>query len=257
MLLTTVHDRADLAATFAADPALHAYELGDLDDHFWPYTTWYRLRGGHSVALLYTGAEFGPILLALSRPDRAAELRALVTELLPVLPRSFYAHVTGGAQDVLDNDYKVVDHGVHRKMALENFAPVTGEPTVTLTRADLADLRELYAAAYPDNSFDARMLDAGDYTGIRRDGRLVAVAGLHVRSTTRRIAAIGNVTTLPEVRGQGLAAVAVSALCTRLRETVEHIGLNVKADNTAAVGLYERLGFVTVSDYQEVSATAR
>ncbi|MEV6521942.1 GNAT family N-acetyltransferase [Longispora sp. NPDC051575] len=257
MLLTTVHDREDLGTRFSADAALHAYELGDLDDFFWPYTTWYRLRGGQCTALVYTGAEFGPILLALSRPDRDEELRSLVTHLLPVLPRRFYAHVTGGAHHILAKEYEVTDHGVHRKMALVDFTPVTGEPTVVLTPADLGELRELYDRAYPGNTFDARMLDGGDYVGIRRDGRLVAVAGLHVHSPSRRIAALGNVTTLPELRGQGLAAVAVSALCTRLLETVDHIGLNVKADNVSAIGLYERLGFVAASDYQEISATAR
>jgi hypothetical protein len=38
----SVHDRTELAAELRKDPALHAYELGDLDDFFWPYTSWFR-----------------------------------------------------------------------------------------------------------------------------------------------------------------------------------------------------------------------
>ncbi|WP_018350390.1 GNAT family N-acetyltransferase [Longispora albida] len=254
-MLRTVHDRQELAALFEPDPGLHLYELGDLDDYFWPYTTCYRMPAGRTAALVYTGAAFGPLLLALGRPDTAAEQRELLSALQPVLPRSFYAHVTNGAEDVL-SDYRVSDHGVHLKMLLKGFAPASGEPVVRLGPDDLTELQELYAAAYPDNSFDPRMLGAGEYAGIRRDGRLVAVAGVHIHSRSRRIAALGNVTTLPELRGQGLAAVAASALCRTLLSTVDHIGLNVQADNTAAVSLYQRLGFEITAEYREMAVTS-
>jgi len=44
-------------------------------------------------------------------------------------------------------------------------------------------------------------------------------------------------------------------LCVRLRRTVDHIGLNVKADNAAAIRLYEGLGFEVVAEYLESSFT--
>ena len=58
-------------------------------------------------------------------------------------------------------------------------------------------------------------------------------------------------------RAYGDLAAVVAALCVRLRETVEHVTLNVKADNTAAVRLYERVGFSRVADYDECVLTAR
>src|SRR5829696_8417682 len=59
----SVHDREELAALLRRDPGLHAYELGDLDDFFWPYTSWF--RHGDAVALLYHGLAV-PTLIALA-----------------------------------------------------------------------------------------------------------------------------------------------------------------------------------------------
>lgn len=42
----------------------------------------------------------------------------------------------------------------------------------------------------------------------------------------------------------------------RLGRTVDHIGLNVRADNATAVGLYRRLGFREVSEFTEATFTA-
>ncbi len=55
--LVCLHDRAALERWLRRDPRLHLYELGDLDDFFWPHTIWYGLEDRSellSVALLYT-----------------------------------------------------------------------------------------------------------------------------------------------------------------------------------------------------------
>ncbi|GAA2711947.1 GNAT family N-acetyltransferase [Micromonospora olivasterospora] len=49
----------------------------------------------------------------------------------------------------------------------------------------------------------------------------------------------------------------MSALCARLRARVDHVTLNVRADNTAAVRLYERLGFTRVADFTECGLRRR
>ncbi len=64
-----------------------------------------------------------------------------------------------------------------------------------LTAADLPALQTLYAAAYPGNWFDSRMLGTGQYVGIWQGDRLMAVAGIHVYSPSYKIAALGNITT--------------------------------------------------------------
>ena len=97
------------------------------------------------------------------------------------------------------------------------------------------------------------MLETGRYVGIRRDRELVCVAGVHVWSPTWRVAAVGNVATLPEERGNGLATAACARLCRILLDDgIETISLNVRADNHAAIRAYEKLGFAHAADYVEV-----
>ncbi|PWU57526.1 GNAT family N-acetyltransferase [Micromonospora globispora] len=250
------HDRAVLAELLGRDPVLHAYQLGDLDDFFWPYTSWF--RRGNQVALLYHGVEL-PTLLAFAAPADSAELAALLTDLAPLLPARLWAHLSPRLDATLDRWFHLEDAAPHHRMALTDparLARVTpaGAP---LSPADLPELLALYAAAYPGNWFDPRMLDTGQYVGIREAGELVAVAGVHVWSPTWRVAALGNVTTHPRARGRGLGGAAVAALCARLRDSVDHVTLNVRADNTAAVRLYQRLGFTPVADFVECGLRAR
>jgi predicted GNAT family acetyltransferase len=101
------------------------------------------------------------------------------------------------------------------------------------------------------------MLQTGQYIGVRHDGELLAVAGVHVWSPSYGVSALGNVTTHPRARGHGLAKAAVAALCDRLRKTVDHISLNVHADNAAAIAVYTSLGFTPVAHYSEFTFSAR
>jgi ribosomal protein S18 acetylase RimI-like enzyme len=97
------------------------------------------------------------------------------------------------------------------------------------------------------------MLETETYFGIRRDGVLVSVAGVHVVSRSHRAAALGNITTDPSVRGQGLARIATAAVCRCLLDrNVDLIGLNVESQNAAAIGVYRKLGFERVAGYDEV-----
>ncbi|MET8323103.1 GNAT family N-acetyltransferase [Micromonospora sp. NPDC005189] len=250
------HDRAVLARLLGRDPVLHAYQLGDLDDFFWPYTSWF--RRGEQVVLLYHGVD-PPTLLAFAAPADTAALAVLLAEVTPVLPARLYAHLSPGLTDALAGSFRLDPGGRHHRMALTDRARLAAVAPagVLLGPADLPRLRDLYARAYPDNWFDARMLDTGQYLGVREGGELVAVAGVHVFSPAYGVAALGNVTTHPRCRGRGLGAAVVAALCARLRESVTHVTLNVKADNAAAVRLYERVGFTRVADHDEWTLTAR
>ncbi|MGN9778948.1 GNAT family N-acetyltransferase [Micromonospora sp. H33] len=256
MAVRAEHDRAVLADLLGRDAVLHAYQLGDLDDFFWPYTSWF--RRGEAVALLYHGA-VPATLLAFAAPARVAELAALLGELAPVLPARLYAHLSPGLEPALAGTFTVETSGGHLKMALTDPVRLAAVPPAgaVLGAADLPALRRLYAEAYPGNWFDPRMLGTGQYVGVRDGGDLVSVAGVHVWSPRYRVAAIGNVTTHPRARGRGLGTAVVAALCARLRASVDHVTLNVKADNGPAVRLYERLGFTRVAEYGEFTLSAR
>lgn len=39
--LRVLKDRGEIEGFLRGDPALHVYSIGDLDDFFWPHTTWF------------------------------------------------------------------------------------------------------------------------------------------------------------------------------------------------------------------------
>ena len=101
------------------------------------------------------------------------------------------------------------------------------------------------------------MLKTGQYIGYRVDGRLLSVGGVHVYSPTYRVAALGNITTHPDFRNQGLGRAVTAKLCISLREKVDVIGLNVKQDNRSALRVYQSLGFNISVEYGEFSLEKR
>lgn len=262
MNVLCVHSKEEIERFCRRNPALHVYALGDLDDFFWPHTTWYALRDGAEVrqlVLLYSGQPL-PVVLAYAEPP-IAQMSDLMREIVRLLPRRFYAHLTKGIAEVLGDAYSSTSHGAYHKMSLTAPARVfeiDGSAAVALSAADTEDLLALYAAAYPGNWFMPRMLETGFYFGVRRGETLVSVAGVHVYSAPYRAAALGNIATRPDARGQGLATVATARLCQELGHAgVESIGLNVKADNRSAIACYEKLGFERIADYGEYTFTAR
>jgi ribosomal protein S18 acetylase RimI-like enzyme len=261
MAVVDLHDRDAIAAVLRRNAPAHVYELGDLDDFDWPYTRWFGWEDGHrleQVALLYTQPEV-PVLIAISE-EPAASMSELVREILPALPSPLYVHVSPSLLDIFRERYAVEHEQPHLKLALTRPEALAGAalPVKILRETQLAELDALYHDAYPETWFTARMLATGRYVGVRRAGRLACVAGVHVYSPTWRVAALGNVATLPGLRGQGLAQGACAALCLLLlQDGIETISLNVRADNDAALAAYTRLGFETVTPYREAALYAK
>jgi hypothetical protein len=214
MVLKSVHDRGELADLLRRDAALHTYELGDLDDFFWPHTTWFRY--GDAVALLYHGLE-QPTLLALAQPQ---PLEQLLRAMQPVLPRHFYAHLSIGGAAALDDGFHADHHGLHRKMALTDRDRLDAVEPVgeVLGTDDGPDLARLYAVAYPGNWFDRRMLETGQLhrpaagrRAGRCGGRTCLVAGLPGRGARQRDDPSRGTRTRPGRRGGGQAVSSTAA----------------------------------------------
>lgn len=257
MNVVCLHDKTEIESFLRRNNFLHLYEIGDLDEFFWDYTVWYALKVEGQIkqlALIYVGIA-QPVLLAFDdgAPD---SLRELLRGILPFLPSQLYAHLHHETVTALAPSYDIQSHGVHYKMALQDTTTLKTVDTsrvVQLETADYEPLSALYQASYPGNWFDQRMLETGCFYGIRHGSQIVSVAGIHVYSPHYRVATIGNVTTHPDYRGQGLGTAVCAKLCDSLLQTVDHIGLNVKADNAAAIVCYRRLGFECVADYEEYS----
>jgi ribosomal protein S18 acetylase RimI-like enzyme len=89
--------------------------------------------------------------------------------------------------------------------------------------------------------FLPRTPELGTYLGIRRGGRLVAMAGerMHPPGWTE----VSAVCTDSAYRGQGLGARLVRAVVAGVRARDESAFLHAAATNTGAIRLYESLGF--------------
>lgn len=255
MKAVCLHSKEEIEQFLRRNTFLHLYAIGDLDDFFWQYTTWYALKDLQritQVALVYNGISL-PVLLGISDEPGGA-MRALLHSIIHLMPKRFYAHLSGDLAEVFAGDYRIQSHGPHYKMALVDKARLEVFDTsnvVPLTVADMDEIEALYRVSYPDNSFDPRMLETGCFYGIRHGMLLVSVAGIHVYSPRYRVAALGNVATHTGFRGQHLAMRVCAKLCQSLLQTIDHIGLNVKADNISAIHCYEQLGFACIAQYEE------
>jgi ribosomal protein S18 acetylase RimI-like enzyme len=259
-----LHTKKEVEAFCRRNPLLHIYSIGDLDDFFWPHTSWFALRENgetRQLVLFYTDLTMRIASLLAYAEQPASQMCELLRALLPVLPRRFYAHLMASAADALTDDYRVQSHGAYHKMGLidhARLAHIDVSEAVALSAADMDDLLALYAASYPANWFVPRMLATGRYYGVRQSGKLLSVAGVHVYSPEYKVAALGNIATHPEARGRGLATIATARLCQELlRAGVETIGLNVNAGNASALACYTRLGFVPIADYGEYTVEAK
>ena len=250
-----LHDKKEIERFLKQDVFLHIYSMGDLDDFFWPYTLWYGSKSDgnniDAIALLYVGMSL-PTLLALSNEPDA--VKKLLTSIRHLLPEHFYAHLSPGVGIALENTHDLKSHGEHSKMALLDQTPVSSidcSDVERLSMKDLTSIQALYKESYPGNWFDPRMLETSQYFGIWESKRLVSIAGIHVYSPQYKVAALGNIATLPTHRNKGYGKQVTARLCQSLIEEGIHIGLNVKTDNHAAISCYRNLGFQTIASYEE------
>lgn len=259
-MFQSIHHRDQLEAFLRRDPYLQLYCLGDLEDFYFRHTVWYgELQVDGSLGALVMGYfSSHPVFLAYASPGQESNMNQLLTDLKPFLPRRFYLHVTPGLGEALLPEYRIEHRQQLSRMAWRHPAWLNqvNEEGELLRPCHLEEVMEFYAEAYPNNWFEPRMLKSGQYFGIRREGRLAAVAGVHVYSPSMRVAALGNIATHPRWRGCGLSTAVTARLCRSLLESTDVVGLNVLTDNEPAIRCYQKLGFESHATYEELKVAA-
>jgi ribosomal protein S18 acetylase RimI-like enzyme len=122
----------------------------------------------------------------------------------------------------------------------ERLHPRPDDEAVLLGAADVPEMLDLVARAQP-GPFAPRTHEMGRYVGIRRDGRLAAMAGERLRPAGWT--EISAVATDERYRGQGLASRLVLDVAHHIHRRGARAMLHAAASNTNAIRLYESLGF--------------
>lgn len=111
---------------------------------------------------------------------------------------------------------------------------------LTLGEADADEMLALATLTRP-GPFRRGTLRLGGFIGVRREGRLIAMAG--ERMKVEGYSELSGVCTHPDFRGQGLAGVLSRTVVSRILARGEQAFLHAYAEHTATVAFYESLGF--------------
>lgn len=136
--------------------------------------------------------------------------------------------------------WAVIRLGAGVQMVATTLRPEPDPEAVPLGPADVSDMLDLAERTKP-GPFLPRTVQLGGYLGIRRGGRLVAMAGERLRPPGWT--EISAVCTDPAWRGHGLASRLTRAVAAGIAARGDTPFLHAIAANTTAIRLYEELGF--------------
>lgn len=203
---------------------------------------WYALTGAH-IGLGVVGdgvARYDPLVspFVATRDDSSEQLVALAPMIdsgaqvvflqahLPALPPGFsFISRRTGVQMVYAADPPPAPHVLD---------------IVPLSRGDAPDMLSLATLTAP-GPFAARTSEIGRFWGVRRQSKLVAMAGERLR--VGKWTEVSGICTHPDHRGQGLAAALTAHVIREILARGERPFLHSYADNAGAIQLYELLGF--------------
>lgn len=120
-----------------------------------------------------------------------------------------------------------------------------------LSSDDVPEMTDLTRATSP-GPFLRRTIELGGYLGVRRGGRLVAMAGERMRVPGHT--EISAVCTHPSIQRQGLGTALTLGVARAIRARGDEAFLHVAEENTGALRLYRSLGFEPLRRVQAVAA---
>lgn len=223
-------------ASTPVELALSARDEAVLDN-----PTWHALTGPHAHFAI--GDD-----LVRKYPDDVAPFLAVRTWDDPAVWDALIALVGPGAEvgysgadPELPPGWEVLWHGEGVQLVeTAALAPKPDDEAVLLGADDVEEMLAVVERNQP-GPFKPRTHELGRYVGIRRDGRLVAMAGerLHPEGWTE----ISAVSTDEQYRGQGLASRLVLDVAFHIQQRGDRALMHAAATNVTAIAIYERLGF--------------
>ena len=105
---------------------------------------------------------------------------------------------------------------------------------------DVPEMIDLVELTKP-GPYKQRTIQLGRYIGIRREGKLVAMAGERLKTTG--FTEISAVCTHPDWRNHGFASELVSLMVQHIRDAGDTPILHTGSANTPAISVYRNLGF--------------
>jgi ribosomal protein S18 acetylase RimI-like enzyme len=239
-------DKDEIRTRLRRDPAWSVYALGDLAPAMFSKTAWFE------PDLTLVVRDYGTAILFAMGPGS-------VREALECVEGPVHLQVQRDALDEVARHATVSSPRLMWRMTWTgDRTPLPGTVTTRLGPSEVPALQHLYtdgksSGESPDFFFPSMVAD-GVFHGIREGTELVAAAGTHLVAREEGAAAIGNVYTRRDRRGRGLGRLVMNAVLADLAG-VETVGLNVRADNDAALHLYESLGFARHCQFYEAVAT--
>lgn len=174
--------------------------------------------------------------------DGSADSRAALDDLCRRHPGAGLVEPEGMPIAAVLPDLPVVSRAPCVQMTAAALTPdAPGELDVlTLSGADADEMLALATLTRP-GPFRKGTLRLGGFVGVRREGRLIAMAG--ERMKVDGFSELSGVCTHPDFRGQGLAGALSRIVVDRILARGEQAFLHAYAEHVATIAFYEGLGF--------------
>jgi ribosomal protein S18 acetylase RimI-like enzyme len=136
--------------------------------------------------------------------------------------------------------WEIIQTGVIPQMICDELKSIPHVEAVHLTINDVPEILDLIALAQP-GPFLPRTIEMGQYLGLHKDGKLIAMAGERLHPLG--FCEISAVCTHPDYRGRGYAAALTCMVSELILDRQEVPFLHLAPTNDIAMKLYKKLGF--------------
>jgi ribosomal protein S18 acetylase RimI-like enzyme len=159
--------------------------------------------------------------------------------------------ILGNGHPIEYPEWKQLDTVSGHVMLLETSIEVPDLDYVKLSKSDAAEMMELAKVTGLSSDFASRIIEIGDYYGIKKDNRLVAMAGERLKLDG--YTEVSGVCTHPDYRTRGYGRGLTALVSHRIQEKGDIPFLQVKEENVGAIRIYEKMGFKKyASSYMDV-----